>query len=260
MTIALRQICLVARELKPAINDLTGVFGITSCFIDPAVASFGLENTLLAVGSNFLEVVAPVEDNTAADRYLDRRQGDGGYMVICQADSKDTQQQLKARAQTQGVRVAFEAERETWNICQLHPGDMQAAFFEVDWDQNNDFTGNWHPAGGMGWQHKVRQDVTVAFQGIELQGPDPLALATRWSEVADIPLMTSDGNLSLALDNAQLRFVEAQDGRGPGLGGIDLAVADLDRVLHEAEKRGCRVNDNRVDVCGTRFYLQAADA
>jgi len=260
MTIALRQICLVARELKPAIDDLTEIFGINPCFIDPAVASFGLENTLLAVGSNFLEVVAPVQDNTAAGRYLERRHGDGGYMVICQADSKNTQQQLKARAQDQGVRVAFEADRETWNICQLHPGDMQAAFFEVDWDQNNDFTGNWHPAGGTGWQDQVRQDVTVAFTGIELQGPDPLSLATRWSEVADIPLVTSDGTLSLELDNARLRFVAAEDGRGPGLGGIDVAVADPERILQQADRRGCRVSENRVDVCGTRFYLQTANA
>ena len=65
MTIQLRQICLVARELDPVIDDLTDVLGINSCFIDPGVRTFGLENTLMCVGRNFLEVVAPVEEGTA---------------------------------------------------------------------------------------------------------------------------------------------------------------------------------------------------
>ncbi len=87
MTIQLRQICLVARELQPVIEDLTQVLGINTCYVDPGVGKFGLENTLMPVGRNFLEVVAPVEENTAGGRYLDRRNGDGGYMVITQADT-----------------------------------------------------------------------------------------------------------------------------------------------------------------------------
>ena len=258
MTIQLRQICLVASELKPALADLTEILGINPCFVDPAVASFGLENTLMALGHNFLEVVAPTQDNTAAGRYLDRRQGDGGYMVICQADSKDTQQQVRTRAEQQGVRVAFEADRDTWNICQLHPGDMKASFFEIDWDQHNDFAGNWHPAGGTAWQDQVRQDVTVDYLGVELQGPDPVALAERWSEVADLPVTRDGEQLVMALNNARLRFVEASDGRGPGLGGIDLSVRNREQILAKARQRQCYVSDDQVNICGTRFYLYDA--
>ena len=47
MTIQLRQICLVAKELNPVIDDLTDVLGINSCFIDPVFRTFGLENTLM---------------------------------------------------------------------------------------------------------------------------------------------------------------------------------------------------------------------
>ena len=255
MAIQLRQICLVAQELKPTLADLTKILGINPCFVDPGVATFGLENTLMCVGHNFLEVVAPTQDNTAAGRYLNRRQGDGGYMVICQADRKETQQQVRGRAAEHGVRVAFEADRETWNICQLHPGDMKASFFEIDWDQHNDFDGNWHPAGGMTWQDQVRQDVTVDYLGVELQGPDPVDLAERWSEVAGLPVHREGEQLVMALNNVRLRFVEASDGRGPGLGGIDLAVRDRDHILASARQRGCYVNDQQVNICGTRFYL-----
>ena len=108
MTIQLRQICLVAEQLAPVIDDLTAILGIQSCFIDPGVGKFGLENNLMPVGRNFLEVVAPVQENTAAGRYLQRRQGDGGYMVITQIDTLDEHQRLRQRALDQGVRVAHE--------------------------------------------------------------------------------------------------------------------------------------------------------
>ncbi|MEC9284816.1 MAG: hypothetical protein VYC36_02465, partial [Pseudomonadota bacterium] len=168
MTIQLRQICLVARELDPVIDDLTDVLGINSCFIDPGVGAFGLENTLMCVGRNFLEVVVPVEEGTAGGRYLDRRGGDGGYMVICQADNRATQRAVRQRALDNGVRIAHESDRDTWNICQIHPGDMRAAFFEIDWDQHDDFDGNWQPSGGLQWEDKVDQSVTVDFLGVEL--------------------------------------------------------------------------------------------
>ena len=152
MAIQLRQIAMVARKLEPVIDDLTSILGINRCYVDPGVAAFGLENTLMPVGLNFLEVVAPVEDNTAGGRYLDRRQGDGGYMVITQADSRETQVKVRQNALDHGVRVAHEAEREEWFLCQLHPSDLKASFLEIDSDRYNDFEGFWHPVGGLGWR------------------------------------------------------------------------------------------------------------
>ena len=258
MTIHLRQICLVARQLKPAIDDLCAVFGIKPCFVDPGVGAFGLENTLMPVARNFLEVVAPVQENTAGGRYLDRRGGDGGYMVICQAQDKPTQQAVRQRALDAGVRVAHESDRETWNICQLHPRDMVASFLEIDWDANNDFNGNWNPAGGTGWEDAVDQAVTHDYVGVELQGQDPVAIAELWGRVTGLPVERDGAELRIALSNATLRFVEATDGRGPGLGGIDLAVKDRERVLRVARERGCHASDDRVEVCGTRWYLHDA--
>lgn len=84
-------------------------------------------------------------------------------------------------------------------------------------------------------------------------------MAERWADIAGIPLKQDDqGRTILALENADVRFVEATDGRGDGLGGIDIAVADTQRLLTTAEQRGCRVSDEQVDVCGVRFYLKEA--
>ena len=102
----------------------------------------------------------------------------------------------------------------------------------------------------------MRTDVVSKIVAAELQSPDPDSLAKRWSGIAQIELEhDAQGRHELPLENARLRFVEATDGRGEGLGGIDLAVVDRKRLLEAAEKRGRRVSDDLVNVCGTRFGL-----
>jgi Glyoxalase-like domain len=255
MTIQLRQICLVAAELAPVIDDLEAVLGIRRCYVDPGVGVFGLENTLLPVGRNFLEVVAPTQPDTAGGRYLERRKGDGGYMVITQADTKANQQAVRQRALDNGVRVAWERDRDDWALCQLHPGDMRAAFLEIEWDREENLSGRWMPAGGTGWEDKVCQDLTVDFLGAELQGPDPEALADLWSRVIGAPVERVDGTPAVRLNNATLRFARARDGRGPGLSGLDIAVRDPDEVRARAAARGRPIRDGAVDLCGVWFTL-----
>lgn len=256
MTIQLRQICLVANQLAPVVEDLTDILGIHPCYVDPGVGVFGLENTLMPIGVNFLEVVAPVQDNTAAGRYLARRQGDGGYMVITQADSYATHADVRQRALDNAVRIAHEHEQGPWKNCQLHPGDMQAAFLEIEADQYNDFGGYWHPVGGTGWEDKVNPSITIDWTGVELQGNDPLELAELWGRVAGLPIERNGSQYVMAFNNAIVRFVEARDGRGPGLSGVDIKVADREHILSRARARGCYVDDGQVTICGTHWYLK----
>ena len=58
----LRQICLAAPRLAPVVADLEEIFGIRVCYRDGNVAKYGLENALFMVGTNFLEIVAPTQD------------------------------------------------------------------------------------------------------------------------------------------------------------------------------------------------------
>ena len=256
MAIRLRQICLVAEKLAPVAEDLKSIFGLEVCYIDEGVGVFGLENSLFPVGANFFEVVAPIKDDTAAGRFLKRRNGDGGYMVICQCDSRETQLARKEKASELGVRVAWEQDIDGFKCMQLHPGDTGGAFFELDWDSKNEPEGHWEPAGGDGWDKAQRTDVISNYSAVELQSHDPQSMAERWAGIAGIPLKEDDqGRATLPLENANLRFVEATDGRGDGLGGIEIVVADKQRLLTAAEHRGCKVSDNQVNVGGVRFYL-----
>jgi hypothetical protein len=258
MTIQLRQICLVAGQLKPVIEDLTAILGINVCYVDAGVAAFGLENALMPIGRNFLEVVAPIQDATAAGRYLDRRAGDGGYMVITQADSRETQLAARQRALDSGVRIAHETERDGWHLTQLHPGDLEAAFLELESDQHNDFDGYWMPVGGLGWEDTVKQDVTIDIVGVELQAEDPASLAAKWAHIVGAECAVVGDSIIVELNSVALRFVALRDDRGPGLAGLDIRVADREAILHEAKRRGCYLSDDQVLICGTTFYL--ADA
>src|SRR3954447_18165729 len=86
MTLRLRQICLVAPHLEPSVSTICTVLGTMVTYVDPNVEKYGLVNALMPFGNSFLEVVAPTQDGTAAGRYLDRRGGGGGYMVILDCD------------------------------------------------------------------------------------------------------------------------------------------------------------------------------
>ena len=256
MGIYLRQVCLVAETLAPVVADLKHVLSLNTAYVDEEVAHFGLENTLLTIGTNFIEVVAPIRSGTAARRYLERRGGNGGYMIIGQVLSEAEQAACRARAAENHVRVAWEAERPGWKIMQLHPADMRAAFFEVDWEAASNPEGHWSPAGGNGWQGTVSRGAVSAINGVELQGPDPDTLADLWAEVAGRPAVQRDGEPAVLLENAALRFVREADGRGAGLSGIDLDVVDRASILRRAEARGLTNSADSVEIGGVRFRLR----
>jgi len=258
MKLRIRQIALVAEQLEPVLDDLRAVLGIDVCYRDPGVARFGLENALLPVGNQFLEVVAPTEEGTAGGRYLERRGGDGGYMVITQCDDHAPR---RKRVEELGIRIVtqFEVPGHFRNM-QLHPKDTGGSFFEIDQEVGehaNDEDGPWDPAGGADWKAGQRLDVVTGITAAEIQADDPAKVAARWSEIAEIPLgKDAAGNTILPLDGSVVRFVAISDGRPEGLGGIDVSVADRPRLLAAAKERGCYVGDAEVRLCGMRVRLQ----
>lgn len=258
MWIRLRQIAVVTSELHGPALDIGTVLGVEPCFTDPGVKQFGLKNMLWPIGSQFLEVVTPITEGTAGGRYLERRGGDSGYMVITQVDDVSRRRE---RAAELGIRIAFDLHHpdEGHDGIQLHPADTGGAFFEMDqmtMEGGDAVGGPWYPAG-RNWQPYVRTDAVSGIAAAEIQSPEPAALAERWSTIAEIDL-TDDpqGRPQIELDNAAVRFVEATDGRGEGLGGIDVTVVDRDAVLAGARARDRYVSDDEVTVAGLRVYLR----
>jgi hypothetical protein len=222
----LRQIALVARDLDTTVKELNSAFGLEVAFRDPGVATFGLVNAVLPVGDQFIEVVSPTKDATAAGRQLERMGGDGGYMVICHTDD---QSPFKARAAAMGIRTAFEATDHGYGIWQLHPGDTGGSFLEIDFQPGwDDEPKPWMPAGAA-WHAAVRTDVIDAIVAVELAVPDVDVVRTRWRELLG----------QEQFDNAELRW-----GAGSrGIVAVDVHAADRDRA------------GDAVTICGVAFRL-----
>ena len=251
----LRQIALVVEEMAPAEQALIDVLGIEVAHRDPGIIRYGLENILLPIGNQLLEVVAPVQENTAGGRYLERRGGDGGYMVITQAEA---QAPHRARVDALGIRLVSDSDSGSFRNMQLHPKDTGGSFFEIDevYGQPgaHDVDGPWPPSGDD-WQRAKRLDRVTAVTAAEVQCDDPARTAARWSAISGIPLTQQAGHPSLPLDDANVRFVACTDGRPEGLGAIDIACADKAAVLSAAEARGAVTGPNQVYLCGMRINL-----
>jgi hypothetical protein len=245
----LRQVAFVARELEPNVEALCDVLGIEVSFHDPGVEVFGLRNAVMPIGDTFLEVVSPAKPGTAAGRQLERRSGDGGYMVIVQSQEKDAD---RARVESLGVRVVWEAQLDDAGTLHLHPHDVGGAILSLDWMQPPD---SWRWAGPR-WRECVRSEVTTGIVGVEIQARDPLAMARRWSEVLLARVGEDAGEPLLSLEGGgQIRFCKDKDGRGEGVSGLVVAARDPARVRERARARGALREGGVVLLCGVRIAL-----
>jgi hypothetical protein len=247
--VRLRQVALVARELEPVVQDLCAVLGIEIAFRDPAVKLFGLCNAVMPLGDTFLEVVSPIAADASAARFLERRGGDGGYMVIVQSDDPEADRKRVARA---GVRIVWEHVLPDIDTIHLHPRDVGGAILSLDVARP---PGSWRWAG-PDWERRVRTEVSTAIAGVTLQAEDPEALAQRWSRVLDRPARTERDVHEIHLEPGTIRFVPPGDGRGPGLCALDVVAVDAGRALAAARARGLEVRHDEVQICGTRFRLR----
>jgi catechol 2,3-dioxygenase-like lactoylglutathione lyase family enzyme len=250
----LRQIALVAADLDAAEADIRAVLGLDYAYADPGVGKFGLKNAVFPVGETFLEVVSPKQEGTTAGRLLDKRGGDGGYMVILQVPDI-----AKARAGVAAAkaRVVEQADLHggTVAMSHVHPKDIGGAILSLDY---MDPWERWE-WGGPDWRKGVRTDVSTGVVGAELQGDDPFAMATRWGAVLGREVEPMGEYWRIGLDEGgELRFVRADDGRGEGLGRFDVAVRDPMAVHAAAKAHGRLAADGDVIVAGTRVRLVQA--
>ncbi|MEM7543546.1 MAG: VOC family protein [Pseudomonadota bacterium] len=246
----------MSENLKPTETLLRELFDLTPCHRDPAVGEFGLENVLLPIGTQFLEIVAPIEDGTAAGRYLARRGGEGGYMVITQCD--DAAPRARRFAEI-GVRIAHQFKIDDFVNMQLHPRDTGGSFFEIDQQlgpRANQLDGPWAPAGYT-WSNDRPSSVVTAIAAAEIQCADPLATATRWGQIAELPVEREADTFLIELDNALLRFVSCDDGRPEGLAGLDLLTPDRNAMIEKLPKHGAAEGQGFFLIAGMRWRFVA---
>ena len=244
----LKQVALVARELAPVRQQLFDILGLEADYDDPGVGAFGLCNSVMAIGDTFLEVVCPKEDGTTAGRLLDRRCGDGGYMVIALVDDI---RNARRRTEALKMRKVWEVDRAEVSAFHVHPKDIGAAIVSFDEMRPAD---EWIWAG-PGWRD--RQSTHVGkITAVDIQADDPEVIATNWSAAFGKNFQLNGDVLRMPLDEGELRFLEATDGRGDGVAAVEFSVTDETAIRAAAGKYGLGWVGNEITVCGTRFRFR----
>jgi hypothetical protein len=193
------------------------------------VGLFGLRNAVFALGDSFLEIVSPVRDGTAAGRYLERRGGDGGYMVMFQVDDLSG---ARTRAAELGIRVVWQIDLPDIAASHLHPADTRGAIVSLD---RPDPPESWR-WGGPDWTGRAGAGAPGRLEGATVAVTEPGAVAERWGS-----LLGADPRA------ASVEFAEAASEREEGL--VEVRVALPPEVRRDRDA---------VEIAGLRFRL--ADA
>lgn len=247
----LRQCVFVARNLEQSCEELCDVLGIEVAYRDPNVAKWGLANVVCPTGHDFLEIVSPTRDGTSAGRYIERRKGDGGYMVILQVSDAIAE---RRRITALGVRAVEQKDLVEYKYTHFHPADTAGVLLSID--QTIAPAGVdpklWWPPASNDWPRYAHSDVTNGLGGVEIQCADPDVTADLWSRILNRPV---EDDIIRLDDDGEIRFVPIADDRGPGVSAYDVRVVDRERVLHAAHKRHKQHGVGQIEVCGCRINL-----
>ncbi len=247
----LRQIALIAHEIAPVAASLETVFGLRSAFRDKAVEIFGLANAVMPCGGEFIEVLEPMRAGTSGGRYLDRKGGDAGYMVILQdQESLDH----RARLAAAGVRIIAASEPARYRFTHFHPADCAGVLLSIDSVVGEDWREpfcDW-PAAGPDWR-AYQSAISRGVRSVDVQARDPKVAADRFAGLLERPVTPApnqDGAWELNLASGLIRFVPPVDADGTGVVGVEIAVDDPAAALTRARAAGLPVEADAVRICG----------
>ena len=240
----IRQIVMVSSLRDPIVSDLSQLFGLEVAFNDPGVGHFGLENAVMPLGTDFLEVVSPIEENTTAGRYLQKRGGDGGYMVIIQVDDFD---KTKSLVHDNEIEIVWDTDLPEAKAIHLHPKQMGGAIVSLDWMNPKE---SWKWAGPE-WNKYITDDIK-GIDGVEIQGNNPEEMFNRWKDILDASNI-NESEKKIYLDNTWISFTD-EDDRGSGISAFSLITDNKELLISRAKEFGFLQEDNIV-IGGVKFYL-----
>jgi hypothetical protein len=184
-----------------------------------------------------LEIVSPVQGDTAAGRYLERHGGDGGYMVMFDLEDLEG---ARRRVEQAGVRVVWQMDLPDISGTHLHPADTRGAIVSLDGSRPY---GSWR-WGGPSWEGEIPAHGAGGLRGVTLAVAEPDAVAARWAELLGVARPEGP---AIGLDGGEVRFSAAADEAGERLVEISLALPPEVRAGRE-----------QLELGGVRFSLSDA--
>jgi hypothetical protein len=252
----LRQVVFVCKDLESNAKELCETLGIDIAYRDPGVGKWGLANVVCPTGHDFLEIVSPTQEGTSAGRYIQRRKGDGGYMVILQVPDAIKERE---RITALGVRAVEKKDMAEYKYTHFHPSDTAGVLLSIDQTVAPAGTDAklWWPPASKDWLPHSKSNVTNGLGGVEIQAADPDAAAALWSKILNRPV---EGDIIRLDDDGEIRFVPIADDRGPGVSAYDIKTVDRDAVLARARKRHhpqphIPSSPTQIELCGCRINL-----
>lgn len=238
----IRQLVFASNE-SDDIQTLKQVLDLGDGFVDAGVGAFGLTNGVFALGDQFLEVVVPVEENTAAGRFIERTGGVGGYMAIFQTDDLAG---VRRRADDLHIRRVWNIDRADIAASHLHPADIGAAIVSID-EAHPEGSWLW---GGPDWRDNSRPG---ALKRLEVTARDPQVLSERWGRVLRVPSQSAGHDIyELELGEHTITF---KPGDRDFLSGYDLIHPDPKACLKRAQDLGLETDDRAFVFTGVRISL-----
>jgi hypothetical protein len=253
----LRQIAFATHDLGAAAAQLAAVFQLPPGYNDPGIIHYGLRNVVLPVGGDFLEIVEPVEAEASAARYLARRGGDSGYMVILQAADAHAHRE---RTRGLGASIVDVLDRREHVATHFHPREFGGVLVSIDaapgaanW---RDPGSSWHPAG----PDRLGADggLVHGIAAVDIASADPAATAAQWGRMLDAEPQARDNRWRIdLLHQAAIRFVHAAAGAPAGIAGLTLFADDADRILRRAHQAKVPVAGDSVMICNVPVHVIA---
>ena len=217
----LRQIAMVAPDLAAVEAQVGRIAGVDVCYRDPGVGKYSLHNALWALGGTFLEALAPTQPDTTAGRYMARRSGATGYMVILDSSDLDA---VRARLAAQNVRIVEDLTVGDAALhataLHLHPRDTGGCLLSIDGHGPDSAMLGSYMWAGPSWHRHASADLAITGAGMTCD--DPAATAARWSAILDRPALPHGAGWRITLDQGTLDFTAVTEPRGEGLAAIRL--------------------------------------
>jgi hypothetical protein len=224
----IRQVALVVEDLEQSIHIFSKELGLNhqTAFHDPHIINLGLKNCVFNLGDQFLELVCPLDQTNTAYKQIQRRKGDGGYMVMLQTENllKD-----EARITKEGFRTVLRINNEEMDEIHLHPKETTNCI--VSFSQP-DASENWC-WGGPNWKvNSSSSSVSKQIVGIVLQTENLVKTLEQYEKLLNVkPNKISEEEYTFTINSIQkIKVQQAKDGRGDGLYGIEIEAANRKKV------------------------------
>ncbi|MEM9055726.1 MAG: VOC family protein [Pseudomonadota bacterium] len=238
----LRQLVFASRDITD-IERLKTVLGLGQEFVDPGVKAFGLTNGVFALGDQFLEVVVPTEEHTAAGRFIDRTKGIGGYMAIFQTDDL---QAVRKRTDQLQIRRVWNVDLPDISASHLHPADIGAAIVSID-EARPAESWRW---GGPDWQKNTRSG---RLTRLDITASDPATLSQAWGQTLGLtPQALKHDIYLLSLQDGEILFAP---GDRDFLSAYHLTHPEPATVLHRAQAQGLSADPSGFFFAGVRVTV-----